>query len=178
MTDIWPFHTFKLEEPRMNSPGATGLLRRKGWQDRRSSQSFTQCLAGSQLIQPAARGPHAAQHKIANLLHTLWDFFVITCCTVCNVWPRDAKRPDAPLAPAGSPPTCSVLVSVSRRPQCGVGWCGAILSIIISCAFLYIGSSLINLAGFSGILFSNQLFFVSVWSLFWLEVGGCELILS
>ena len=47
-----------------------------------------------------------AQHKIVNLLKTLLDFVVITCCSVVNVWPkttlllpewyRDAKRLDTP----------------------------------------------------------------------------------
>ena len=48
-----------------------------------------------------------AQHKIINLLKTLWDFLcVITCHSVCNVWPkttlllpvwpRDTKRLDTP----------------------------------------------------------------------------------
>ena len=47
---------------------------------------------------------NATQHKIINLLKTLWDFFVITCHNVFNmwpkttlllpVWPRDAKRLD------------------------------------------------------------------------------------
>ena len=47
-----------------------------------------------------------AQHKIVNLLKTLWDFFVITRCNVFNVWPkttllllvwpRDAKRLNTP----------------------------------------------------------------------------------
>ena len=46
-----------------------------------------------------------AEHRIVNLLKTLWHFFVITCRNVFNVWPkttllpvwpRDAKRPDTP----------------------------------------------------------------------------------
>ena len=47
---------------------------------------------------------NATQHKIINLLKTLWDFFVITCHNVFNmwpkttlllpVWPRDAKSLD------------------------------------------------------------------------------------
>ena len=28
------------------------------------------------------------QHKIVNFLKTLWDFFVITCCNIFNVWPK------------------------------------------------------------------------------------------
>ena len=49
---------------------------------------------------------NAAQHKIVNSLKTLWDFFVIKCRNVFNVWPkttlllpvwhRDAKRLDTP----------------------------------------------------------------------------------
>ena len=31
---------------------------------------------------------NAAQHKIINLLKTLWEFFVITCHNVFNVWPK------------------------------------------------------------------------------------------
>ena len=31
---------------------------------------------------------NAAQHKIVNLLKTLWDVFVIMCCNVFNVWPK------------------------------------------------------------------------------------------
>ena len=31
---------------------------------------------------------NAAQHKIVNLLKTLWDYFVITCRNVFNVWPK------------------------------------------------------------------------------------------
>ena len=52
---------------------------------------------------------NAAQHKIVNLLTTLWDFFVITCHNVFNVWPkttlllpvwpRDAKRLDSSCRP-------------------------------------------------------------------------------
>ena len=42
----------------------------------------------------------AAQHKIVNLLKTLWDFLcVIMCRSVFNVWPRDAKRLDTPIWP-------------------------------------------------------------------------------
>ena len=52
----------------------------------------------------------AAQHKIINLIKTLWDFFfVITCHNVFIVWPktilflpkwpRDAKRLDTPGKP-------------------------------------------------------------------------------
>ena len=39
-------------------------------------------------VQRAAHRPHVAQaqHKIVNLLKTLWDFFVITCHDVFNVW--------------------------------------------------------------------------------------------
>ena len=46
---------------------------------------------------------NAAQHKIINVLKTLWGVFVITCHNVFNmwpkttllpVWPRDAKRLD------------------------------------------------------------------------------------
>ena len=47
---------------------------------------------------------NAAQHKIVNLLKTLWKFFVLTCHNVINgwlkttlllpVWHRDAKRLD------------------------------------------------------------------------------------
>ena len=39
---------------------------------------------------------NVAQHKIVNLLKTFWDFFVIMCCNVFNVWPRDAKKLDTP----------------------------------------------------------------------------------
>ena len=49
---------------------------------------------------------NATQHKIINLLKTLWDFFVITCHNVFNmwpkttlllpVWPRDAQKLDTP----------------------------------------------------------------------------------
>ena len=34
-----------------------------------------------------------AQHKIVNLLKTLWDFFVITCHNVFNVWPKTTLLP-------------------------------------------------------------------------------------
>ena len=48
---------------------------------------------------------NAAQQKILNLLKTLWDYFVIMCHNVFNVWPkitlfpvwcRDTKRLDTP----------------------------------------------------------------------------------
>ena len=49
---------------------------------------------------------NAAQHKIVNLLKTLWDFYVIMCHSIFNVqpktiiflplWHRDAKRLDTP----------------------------------------------------------------------------------
>ena len=53
---------------------------------------------------------NAAQHKTANLLKTS-DFFVITCCSILNVWPktmllpvwrREARRLDTP-ASKGTP---------------------------------------------------------------------------
>ena len=31
---------------------------------------------------------NVAPHKIVNLLKTLWDFFVVTCCNIFNVWPK------------------------------------------------------------------------------------------
>ena len=49
---------------------------------------------------------NVAQHKIVNLLKTLRDFLVITCCNVFHVrpmttllvpvWPKDAKSLDTP----------------------------------------------------------------------------------
>ena len=36
---------------------------------------------------------NAAQHKIVNLLKTLWGFFVIACRNVFNVWPRTTLLP-------------------------------------------------------------------------------------
>ena len=48
---------------------------------------------------------NTAQHKIAHLLKTRWDSFVMTRCTALNVWPkttllpawpRDAKRLGSP----------------------------------------------------------------------------------
>ena len=50
---------------------------------------------------------NVAQHKILNLLKTLWDIFVITCHNIFNVWPkttlllpvwhRDTKKLDIPV---------------------------------------------------------------------------------
>ena len=56
---------------------------------------------GLSILQPTGRmqprmAVNAAQHKIVNLLKTLWDFLVITCHDVLNVWPTDAKRLDTP----------------------------------------------------------------------------------
>ena len=55
---------------------------------------------------------NVAQHKIVNLPKTLWNFFVITCHNVFNVWlkttlplpvwPRDARRLDTPVRILGS----------------------------------------------------------------------------
>ena len=58
-------------------------------------------IPGVSNLLPVGRTPprmamNAAQHKIVNLLKTLWDFFVITCHNVFNVWPRGAKRLDTP----------------------------------------------------------------------------------
>ena len=68
-----------------------------------------------------------AQHKIVNLLKTLWDFGGITCHNVLNmwpkitfllpVWPRDAKSLD-------TPDQCKQIDGNSARPQKQHG-CGA-----------------------------------------------------
>ena len=49
--------------------------------------------AGVSNLQPMGHMPprmamNAAQHKIVNLLKTVWEFFVITCRNVFNVWPK------------------------------------------------------------------------------------------
>ena len=88
---------------------------------------------------------NAAHHKITNLLKTLWDFFVITCHNVFNVWPkttlllpvwpRDAKSLDAPTHAFLPLFTFSVLISLYRVlfplhlweisvPQSSPGHCG------------------------------------------------------
>ena len=74
-----------------------------------SVQSRGECLTGVSNLRPA--GPRAAQGgcecgptRNVNLLKTLWDLLVITCCNVFNVWPkttllplwcRDTKRLDS-----------------------------------------------------------------------------------
>ena len=54
-------------------------------------------------IQPMAHGLHAAQDgyecgptQKCKFTQNSMDSFVITCCNVFNVWPRDAKRLDTP----------------------------------------------------------------------------------
>ena len=69
---------------------------------------------------------NAAQHKVVNLLKTLRNFSVITCCNIFNVWPkttllpvwpRDTKRLDTP---GGKQETRWDLVGA---------WCGGGLSL-------------------------------------------------
>ena len=42
---------------------------------------------------PPRMAMNMAQHKIVNLLKTLWDYFVIMCCNVFNVWPKTTLLP-------------------------------------------------------------------------------------
>ena len=44
------------------------------------------------------------QYKIVNLLKTLWDFFVITCYSVFNAWPKTTLLPVWPRDAKGGTP--------------------------------------------------------------------------
>ena len=56
-----------------------------------------------------------AQHKIVNLLKTLWDFFVITCHNVFNVWPKTALLLQCgPEMPKGWTPLLGSRILLSR----------------------------------------------------------------
>ena len=77
------------------------------------SRKHGSTLAGVSSLGPAGHmrlrmAMHAAQHEIINLLKTSWDFLVIMCHNVFNVWPkrtlflpvwpRDARGLDTPWA--------------------------------------------------------------------------------
>ena len=86
---MWSVHTMSLEEQQA-VPRATMMMNLIGLSNVRP----TGHLQPREVI-------NAAQHKTANLLKTLWDFFVFVFnvwpkTTLLPVWPKDTKRSDTP----------------------------------------------------------------------------------
>ena len=84
--------------------------RGRQWTVRSSSND----LAGVSNLQPTM-AMNAAQHKIVNLLKTLWDFFVFISVCVFNVWPWGAKSLDTP----GTREFVILPVSIFTLPKLG-----------------------------------------------------------
>ena len=86
-------------------------------------------------VQPAAHGLHAAQDgcecsptQNCKFTQIVWDFFVITCHNVFNVWPkttlflplwpRDSKRSDTPRSTVLGPKRAWVISNHWEKMQC------------------------------------------------------------